>query len=546
MNEDIALLKKVSPVIAGTKYLIPEPKLCPSCRMQRRFSFRNERNIYHRPCSETKKDIISIYSPDKNLNVINSEYWWSDNWDPCDYGQEIDFSRSIFDQIKELLHRVPLLSNMVFNCTNSEFNSFCVDSKNIYMCTRIGDSEDINYSFLTAFCKDCTDCYGIFHCEFCYECIDCSKCYNSSFCQLCKSSTDCLFCYDCIGCKNCFGCIGLRNVDYYFFNEKCTKEEYKEKTEAYRNGSMRNIMKWKDEMEKFMLKHPKRAVVHFNTENSSGDYINNTKDVKNCFDIEDLESSAYSCGVEYSKDIYDSDFIYYGENCYENISNSKSTNIAFSFVAIGGVHDLIYSMLCFNNTHDCFGCISLKQKSYCILNKQYTKEEYEELVPKIIEKMKEDGEWGEFFPSTMSSFAYNETVAQEYFPLSKEEVKAKGWMWKEKTDEIPNVNKIIPANNLPDSIKEIPDDILNWAIVCPETKRPFKIVSQELGFYKTHGIPIPHFHPDERHKRRMTLRNPRKLWTRSCNKCDKEIQTSYAPERPETVYCETCYLKEVY
>jgi hypothetical protein len=32
----------------------------------------------------------------------------------------------------------------------------------------------------------------------------------------------------------------------------------------------------------------------------------------------------------------------------------------------------------------------LKNKSYCILNKQYTKEEYEKLVSKIIEKMMKD------------------------------------------------------------------------------------------------------------------------------------------------------------
>jgi hypothetical protein len=37
--------------------------------------------------------------------------------------------------------------------------------------------------------------------------------------------------------------------------------------------------------------------------------------------------------------------------------------------------------------------VGLHDKSYCILNKQYTKEEYEELVPKIIEKMMKDDEW---------------------------------------------------------------------------------------------------------------------------------------------------------
>jgi hypothetical protein len=188
----------------------------------------------------------------------------------------------------------------------------------------------------------------------------------------------------------------------------------------------------------------------------------------------------------------------------------------------------------------------LRNKIFCILNKQYTKEEYERLVPKIIAKMKADAEWGEFFPVELSPFAYNETVAQEYFPLTKEEVLKRGWKWRDEKDDVPKVSKIIPAAKLPDSIDDIPDDILNWAIQCEATKRPFKIIKQELEFYRKMRLPIPCFHPDERHRRRMALRNPRKLWKRECMKCRKPIETTYAPERPEIVYCERCYHATIY
>ena len=33
-----------------------------------------------------------------------------------------------------------------------------------------------------------------------------------------------------------------------------------------------------------------------------------------------------------------------------------------------------------------------------------------------------DGEWGEFFPASLSPFGYNETVANEYYPLSRDSV----------------------------------------------------------------------------------------------------------------------------
>jgi hypothetical protein len=160
--------------------------------------------------------------------------------------------------------------------------------------------------------------------------------------------------------------------------------------------------------------------------------------------------------------------------------------------------------------------------------------------------MQKTGEWGEFFPAGIAPFAYNETTASLYFPLTAKEARAKGFPWREAKDEPLMVSKTILASKLPPSIDDIPDDILNWAITCEATARPFKIVKQELEFYREHRLPVPHFHPDERHRRRMALRNPRRLWSRKCAKCQKPIETTYAPERPETVYCENCYLKEVY
>jgi len=81
-----------------------------------------------------------------------------------------------------------------------------------------------------------------------------------------------------------------------------------------------------------------------------------------------------------------------------------------------------------NNCHyctDCFGCVGLQRKQYCLFNKQYTKEEYEKEVAKVIEKMIATGEWGEFFDPSLSPYAYNETVALNYFPLSQKDAHRK-------------------------------------------------------------------------------------------------------------------------
>ncbi len=156
-----------------------------------------------------------------------------------------------------------------------------------------------------------------------------------------------------------------------------------------------------------------------------------------------------------------------------------------------------------------------------------------------------DGEWGEFFPASLSPFGYNETVAQEYFPLEKEEAKKQNFNWSDYEAPFPQVEKIIPANKLPEDITKIPDDILNWAIECEISGKPFRIIKQELYFYRKHSLPIPKRHPDVRHMDRMKMRNPRKLFERKCDCCRKDMITTYSPERPERVYCEECYNREV-
>ena len=232
------------------------------------------------------------------------------------------------------------------------------------------------------------------------------------------------------------------------------------------------------------------------------------------------------------------------EFVYEWISVER---IKKSFVntIVSDCHNMLYSDLCFYS-NNCFGCVGLKNAQYCIFNKQYTKTEYEELVPKIIEKMKKTWEWWEFFPASLSPFGYNETIASEYFELTKQEALDKWFNWSDYEAPFPKVEKIIPANKLPGDIENIPDDILAWAIECEVTKKPFRVIKPELDFYRKYKLPIPKRHPDQRHLDRMKLRHERKLYNWQCDKCKKDIPTIYAPEKQETIYCENCYKETIY
>ena len=177
------------------------------------------------------------------------------------------------------------------------------------------------------------------------------------------------------------------------------------------------------------------------------------------------------------------------------------------------------------------------------MNKQYTKEEYEELVPKIIEHMQRTGEWGEFFPSKISFFGYNETTAQEYFPLTKDEAKMRNLKWHEEEEKGVYQG---PKHEIPDDISEISDAFMENVLMCSTCNKNYRIIPQELKFYRTNNMPIPRSCQACRHKDRMTLRNPRHLWNRACAKCQSSIQTTFPPESHEAVYCEKCYLEAVY
>jgi hypothetical protein len=328
------------------------------------------------------------------------------------------------------------------------------------------------------------------------------------------------------------------------FNKPVGKDVFEETLKNFDLGSTEGVARALTQFKKFVVTIPHVYAWLQNCENVTGNNVRNSRNCHYCFDGTDLEDCRYCTWIFNCNDVMDCYGMGVSERVYDCVGVEEVQQIAFSLGTSNSV-DCYYTDLCFNCKH-LFCCVGLRNKSYCIFNKQYSKEAYEMHLKKLIEQMRLAGEWGEFFPSMVSAFAYNESKAQEDYPLSKAEAISKAFQWKDDIDEVPQVEKIIPAKLLPDSIQEIPDDVLNWAINCEETNRPYRIVKKELDFYRTKQWPVPHVHPDVRRRKRVEARNPRNLWSRSCGKCGKDIQTTYSPERPEIVHCESCYLKEIY
>lgn len=538
-----AFLAKMAPEIQGKKYAIPLPTLHPQERKRRRMVWRNENKLYPDICDLSGKPIISVFSPDKPFQVYSEPAWWSDEWDALSYGRPYDFNRSFFSQYRELMLAVPqpaLVTDFLPNI-NSEYINLAGASKNCYLIFDTGDCEGCLYGHSLYRDIECVDCDYTHDSSYCYDCVYCQNCYEVQTAVMCRNTSTSQYVFNLRSCKNCFLSHNLDQKEYYILNKPYTRETY--------HAEVEKLKATIPDLKAFFLEKivgdttiPRKYYVGNNIENTSGNYINNVKNCEEVFNAAKLEDCSYVRIFEDAKDCFDCDM--WGWNTELNYecqeTGSGAHNIAFCSFCWDNVSELYYSQFCRWSNH-LFGCFGLRRKEYCILNKQYSKQEYEELVPRIIAHMIANKEWGEFFPMNISHFGYNETAAQEYLPLTKVEALELGATWCDYQSPLPQASNVVPAATLPKHISEVNDDILQAVILAEGSDRPFKITKQELAFYRKYNLPLPHYTPDERHQKRMTLRLPEQLWDRNCQRCQQAIKTSYAPQRPEQIYCEECY-----
>ncbi|MBN2095987.1 zinc-ribbon domain containing protein [Candidatus Peregrinibacteria bacterium] len=518
---------------------VPEPTLCPTCRQRRRLIYSNQINLYKRKCDGTGKDIITHYHPDVPLKVYHQDYWISDKVDNAEHGRDVDLNRSFFDQWFELAKAVPrpsLCGGLQFN-ENSDYVNYAGYNKNCYMIFDSDFNWDCYYSLGLNKSKNSSDCLRSKECELSYECVDCYRGYKLFYSQDCDNCSNSAFLKNCIGCKHCFMCSNLKNKEYFVFNKQYDKETYEKLMNSLSKHS--ELQKYFKDWNDFKVKYPQKHLHGFQNENVLGDYLVQSKDADHCFDSMELWDCKYfyrSFGS--AKNCMDCDECGDGvELLYDgSINGFNVQNIRFSDYCLSQSSNLDYCQYCYYS-NNCFGCIGLRRKKYCILNKQYSKEEYEELVPQIIERMKADGEWGEHLPAEYADYAYNETLAQEYYPLTKEEALSAGYRWRE-----PDKKEYQPATaQVPDDSRSADASICSELLACKECGRNYKIVEQELKFYKDQGVPIPKKCFFCRHKDRFDLRNKRAIYNRKCDKCGRDIKTTYEPGSPWIVYCEKDY-----
>lgn len=538
------------------KIKVPPPTFCSTCRFERRLSFMNIYSLYKSVCDKCNSNIISMYHKDSGKKVFCPKCWWADDWDGTEYGVVYNPNRNFIEQYIEFKNNTPVmaLDTLYSSLINTSYTNYSSHLKNCYGLFFADYAENSFYCDFLNTLKDSSDCFRIRDSEKCHDCVGVYKCFGCVSCDECDNSINLIFSKNCSGCSDCFGCINLRKKSYCIYNEQYTKEEYFEFIEKVDLSSYSNFEHYKKESREFWLKNPVKSMYGNSLNvNVSGEYIFESKNTKDSYMVTSAEDSRFIqlISVEKTKDSYD--YTCWGggaELIYEAlIAGHGASNIKFS---IGSYPDCLNNEYCYyaSSCKNVFGCANLKRKSYCILNREYSKEEYEALKNKIIEDMKINPfvdskgriyKYGEFFPFEFSAFGYNETFANVYFPKTKEQTIHSGY----RLAEVPSNEYVhnIESKNLPDKISNR-STVLDYVIKC-DCGRCFKIVDGEIDILDKLNLSIPRKCSECRRWERFSRSLSPIFYNRTCNKCGTEIKTSYAPDRSEIVYCEKCYQQEV-
>jgi len=534
-SEDIALL---------AKFDAPHPGECARCVWRRLLAFWVFGKFRKTKSALSGKTIITNFGEEIKFPLYERTEWVSDVWDPLTYGRAYDPSRPFFEQFKELQDQVPHPQQSGTNNVRSDWCDDVWSSKDCYLVRSLLECENLFYGYRNLRCKNSVDVVFCFDLDLCYSCLYCFKCYNVRCAFDARDSIESAFLYDCRNVQNCFMCWNLRNKRYHILNRPYSKEAYFEELKKYDIRSRKSVEALKREFAGIVAKEAvHRASHNVKTVNSSGDFLEECKNCADCYFIEYSENnrhmfrgimkdSLYGIGTIVERGLYS----VVDNKSYDTMATLHCDSCRYSSY-------LDYCEEC----EYCFGCVSLRKKKYCILNKQYSEVEYRSVLGKIKADMKEAGEWGKFFPYAMAYGGYNFSAANMYFPSSQKEVEALGGIWRDPREAAPAVSgEGISADALPDRIDDAGDDVPQQQLFCPKTGWRFNIAPGELQFYKRQGIPLPLCHFDVRI---LELFGPL-TWIApfagTCVFCKKETTHYYPPDSGyQKIACEDCYRREV-
>ncbi len=535
--EDIEFYKKIS---------VPLPTLSPKERARRRLAHNNLYNLFKTKSALTDKNIIAMYPPDTPYKVFEHKEWFGGDFDLTEYGIDYNSDGGFFSQYKKLQLSVPRPSLFVKNSVGSEYTNSVENLKNCYLVFDSIEAEDSAFCMFLVKSKNCYNCCATLQSDTCYGCVESKKLYKCFFLEFSRDCIDSAFLYDCRDCQNCFASTNLRHKKYCFLNEQLTKEEYEKKMSDINLGDRDVLNEWKDKFNKLKETAFRKPDDNERSVSCVGDFIKNSKNCYHCFYVDNGENVAYTIGGINTRESYDLIGGLDNELCYE-AWGLRIYNCSFCS-NVDDSRECEYSDLCSSCTN-CFGCIGLRNKKFCIFNKQYSEEEYWEKLDEMKTAMLARGEYGEFFSPQISPFAYQNSTAME-FPGFEDVENAEKYGYSTSTEKESSQKtdgEILESRNVPEDIKDITYDILTKVIFDEKNNRKFRYFQGEIDFCKQYNLALPTEHYSVRmtRTRHNTLGSlVFKFYDRRCGKCGVDIKTTVPPDSKYTagnIYCEQCY-----
>jgi len=416
---------------------------------------------------------------------------------------EYDFEETFFENFRKLFMSIDMFHICHYwENVNCDFWESVLNGKNVYLSFGIiSDCENIWYSVSI---KD--NCQAVFNSimvqqsQYTYCTSDISESYNVFYSRYIGNSNNIWFSTNLVGCSECIGCDNLDNEKYCINNIQYEKAEY---------------LRLKDEIlkdkEGFLKKYQdlKLGWNNIGCENVVWNAL------FNCFDVDD---SMHSFNTKWGKNLIFCGWALWVEEAYDICGGwSPTARHIYGVAWVNGEHvycgshiigsHIFYSYYLENCSY-CIGCVWLKNKQYCILNKQYSKDDWHRMADKIFSQMEMDWVLWEFFPGELNPFYFNDTMATILWDFTKDEVTEKWYLWREqeiKTD-IPEWSDIIQTSDLDryqwydtDKNWKINPDILSKVIV-DEKWNYYRIVRMEYDFLMKHALPLPEIHWIDRMK----------------------------------------------
>jgi hypothetical protein len=530
------------------KFNVPPSKYSPLTRMRLMHGYFIMWNIWYNKHVETGKSIMSTVHPATGIRVLEDLEWYD-----CDFselGKSLDLNQSFFDQYYELSRSVPRPAH-----------DNIVQPENSLAFLSIGDQDSYfvmasktKHCFYTANAFDCEDSAEIAmgkSIKQSYNVINSTRLFKCNFAQDCFDCIDCSFIFDCRNCEYCFGAANKRNKKYLWFNEQLSKKEWEERRLEVNLSSWQDRQKYENQFLEFLkTKVVWPENININTENSTGEYLEDTTNSHSCYHIRggsrDLDHVTFCLGTP------SHDCVYCGgatgaSDCYYNCGVTYCKDAKFCMNFVTGSQNVEYCERC-NDCENCFGCVGLVRKKYCILNKQYSEDEYWSVLDKLKCQMLESDEYGDIPNLRFSTQHW--TCLQDFYEIDKEtalKLGADNFDLLSHEAEGPEIspNKLKSPDTLPDQIKEAGyGDIVGQVYFDQDMSRRYGYLKPELDLYRKLNVAAPRKHPRSRMLDLVLLLNKPEFLSATCQDCQKEVMIAKNITFPKrTIYCKSCYHK---